>query len=84
MDEKESKKIVVFGESQLASLAHFYFKHDSIHEVVAFTVDHDYRSGDSFKGFPIVDFESVHELYPPSEFVMFLPISFKRMNYLRR
>lgn len=84
MEEQESKKVVVFGESQLASLAHFYFKHDSAHEVVAFTVDRDYRSSDSFEGLPLVDFESVSELYPPSEFVMFLPISFKRMNYLRR
>lgn len=84
MHEQQSKKIVVFGESQLASLAHFYFKHDSPHEVVAFTVDGDYRTGETFENLPLVDFEDVQNLYPPSEFVMFLPISFKRMNYLRR
>lgn len=82
--EEQPKKIIVFGESQLASLAHFYFKHDSIHEVVAFTVDKAYRSGDSFEGLPLVDFETVTERFPPEEYAMFLPISFKKMNYLRR
>ncbi|MGB5944420.1 MAG: acetyltransferase [Leeuwenhoekiella sp.] len=79
-----SKKIIIYGESQLASLAHFYFKHDSPHEVVAFTVDRDYLSADTYEELPVVAFEEVEEKYPPSEFAMFLPISFKRMSHLRR
>jgi len=78
------KKIVIFGESQLASLAHFYFKHDSPHEVVGFTVDAKYKSSDTFEGLPLVDFETVVKDFSPSDFSMFLPISFKKMNYLRR
>ena len=35
-------KVVIFGQSQWAELAHFYVTHDSPHEVVAFTVDRDY------------------------------------------
>ncbi|MGB5982121.1 MAG: acetyltransferase [Nonlabens sp.] len=77
-------KIVIFGENQLASLAHFYFTHDSPHEVVAFTADRDYLTGDSFLGLPLIAFEDIAEKYPPSEFQMFLPISFKQMNHLRR
>lgn len=84
MQSEQPKKIIVFGESQLASLAHFYFTHDSIHEVVAFTVDRAYRSGDTYENLPLVDFEDVATHYPPSEYVMFLPISFKKMNYLRK
>ena len=56
------KKIVIFGESQLASLAHFYFKHDSPHEVVAFTVDKDYKTADEYEGLPLVSFETVENL----------------------
>ena len=85
MNTKEKpKKIVIFGESQLASLAHFYFKHDTKHEVVAFTVDQAYKNNDTFENLPLVAFEEVVQLYPPDQFEMFLPISFKRMNHLRK
>lgn len=76
-------KVIVFGTSQWASLAHFYFTHDSEHEVVAFTLDRDYIDGDSFENLPVVAFEEVEQRFPPSEFKMFLPLSFKRMNHLR-
>lgn len=81
---RPSQKIVIFGESQLASLAHFYLTHDSPHEVVAFTVDADYRKSDAYEGLPLVDFESVEERYPTDDYAMFLPVSFKRMSHLRR
>lgn len=79
-----AREVVIFGESQLASLAHFYLTHDSPHEVVAFTVDAAYRKGAAFEGLPLVDFEEVEAAFPPEEFAMFLPISFKRMSHLRR
>ena len=77
-------EVVIFGVSQLASLAHFYLKHDSSYEVVAFTVDKAYLPEDDFEGLPVVAFEEVEKLYPPEDFKMFLPISFKQMSHLRR
>jgi sugar O-acyltransferase (sialic acid O-acetyltransferase NeuD family) len=79
-----SNKVVIFGESQLAGLAHFYLMHDSDYEVAAFTVDAEYKSGDEYEGLPLVDFEEVQSHYPPDEYNMFLPISFKQMSHLRR
>lgn len=76
-------KIVVFGVSQWAELAHFYFTHDSEHEVAGFTVDGDYLQEDSYKNLPVVPFEEVEQHFPPAEFQMFIPISFKKMNHLR-
>lgn len=70
--------------SQLADLAHFYFEHDSPHEVVGFTVDQDYITSDKHRGLPVVSFEEVEKSYPPDKYNMFLPISFKQMSYLRR
>tara|TARA_B100000929_G_scaffold122494_1_gene97024 strand:- start:11 stop:703 length:693 start_codon:yes stop_codon:yes gene_type:complete len=81
--EKEPKKIIIFGDSQLASLAHFYFKHDSPHEVVAFTVDEAYRKNDTYENLPLVAFEKVEDHFPVEDYLMFLPISFKKMNHLR-
>jgi sugar O-acyltransferase (sialic acid O-acetyltransferase NeuD family) len=76
-------QVVVFGCGQWAELAHFYLTHDSPHEVVAFTVDGEYRREDQFKGLPLVAFEDVETQYPASRFEMFIPISFKRMNRAR-
>jgi sugar O-acyltransferase (sialic acid O-acetyltransferase NeuD family) len=78
------EKIILFGVSQLASLAHFYFENDSPHEVVAFTVDSDYIEEKEFRGLPVVAFEDIEKHYPPSEYKMFLPISFKQMSYFRK
>jgi len=78
-----SKRIVVFGVGQWAELAHFYFTHDSPHEVVAFTVDAEYLTDDRFHDLPVVAFEDVEDAFAPAEFAMFLPISFKRMSHAR-
>jgi sugar O-acyltransferase (sialic acid O-acetyltransferase NeuD family) len=84
MTPSEPQKIVIFGDSQLASLAHFYFIHDSPHTVVGFTVDAAYCKTDTYEGLPLVPFEEVTEHFPPQEYRMFLPISFKKMSHLRR
>jgi sugar O-acyltransferase (sialic acid O-acetyltransferase NeuD family) len=83
-DSPSGERIVIFGESQLASLAHFYLTHDSAHEVAAFCVDAEYRASDTYEALPLVDFEDVEKYYPPGDFRMFLPISFKQMSHLRR
>ncbi len=75
--------VVVFGVGQWADLAHFYFTHDSPHEVAAFTLDRGYMEEEEHRGLPVVAFAEVERAYPPEEFKMFIPISFKRMNHLR-
>ena len=76
-------KLIIFGAGDIARLAHFYFTRDSEHEVVAFTVDEQYRQGDSFLDLPLVAFEEVSKAYPPAEFKMFVALSYARMNQLR-
>ena len=77
-------RVVVFGLKDFASLAHFYLRHDSEHEVVAFTVDGAFL-GDAreFEGRPVVPFEEVEALYPPAEFRFFAPMSHREMNRAR-
>lgn len=77
-------KIVLFGVNDFAQLAHYYLTHDSDHEVVAFSVTKEYmpESG-RFCDLPVVDFENVESIYPPSEFKFFAPMSPKKMNRLR-
>lgn len=78
-----STRIVVFGVGQWAELAHFYFTHDSPHEVVGFAVDRDYLAQEQFHDLPVVAWDAVEDSFRPSEVSMFLPISFKRMSHAR-
>src|SRR5262249_26463728 len=64
-------------------LAHFYFTHDSEHQVEAFAVDRAFRQADRFEGLPLVDFENVTEQFPPSAYSMFVAVSYADMNRLR-
>ena len=77
-------KVVIFGLLDTASLAHFYLKHDSDHQVVAFTVHREYLpEEDSFEGLPVVPFEQIEGYYSPSEYHLFAPMTARRMNRLR-
>jgi sugar O-acyltransferase (sialic acid O-acetyltransferase NeuD family) len=78
-------KILIFGLQDFASLAHFYLKHDSEHEVIAFSVTREYLPGNrSFEGLPVVPFEEVERIYPPSDHAFFAPMSHRRMNTVRK
>lgn len=76
-------KLVVFGAGDIARLAHFYFSTDSEYEVVAFSVDAEYRTADEFQGLPLVSVEEAATRYPPSEVKMFVALSYARMNSIR-
>ncbi|HZT60170.1 MAG TPA: acetyltransferase [Pyrinomonadaceae bacterium] len=77
-------KVIIFGVADFASLAHFYLRHDSPHEVVAFSVNEAYLpEGGEFEGLPVVPFEGVQESHDPSEYSFFAPMSHRRMNRLR-
>ena len=76
-------KIIVFGMGDIARLAHFYFTTDTEHQVVAFTVDAPYRKSDQFLDLPLVDFEEAPKLFSPVEHLMFIAVSYARMNQVR-
>jgi len=74
-------KAVIFGCRDFASLAHFYLKHDSDHEVVAFSVHRDYLPVEpEFEGLPIIALEDVASICPPISHLFFAPMSSSNMN----
>jgi len=77
------EKIIIFGNSDIAQLANYYFETDSNYEVVAFTVDGGYISSDTFEGKPLIPFGVIDKTYPPSQFKMFIALSYTNMNKLR-
>jgi sugar O-acyltransferase (sialic acid O-acetyltransferase NeuD family) len=78
-----AQKLAIFGSAEIASLAHFYFRHDSNYEVVAFTVDDDYVEGDSFENLPLLGFSEFQKRFPPREIALHVALSYTRLNRLR-
>ena len=78
------KKLVIFGVSEIAQLAHFYFSNDSEYEVVAFTVDEEYISEEVFCGLPVIPFEKVDTVYSIKECEFFVALSYTSLNLLRK
>jgi sugar O-acyltransferase (sialic acid O-acetyltransferase NeuD family) len=76
-------KIVIFGTGDIAQIANYYLKIDSPHEVVAFTVNAEYLKEDQFEGLPVVPFEDLETTYPPSEYQMFIALSYTKLNKIR-
>src|SRR5262245_59254281 len=74
-------KVVIFGVQDFAQLACFYLRHDSDHDVVAFSVHRSYLpEGGCFEGLPVVPFEDVEHSYRPAEHSFFAPLSQRRMG----
>lgn len=79
------KKIIIFGLTDAAELAYFYFKNDSAYQVVAFSVDAAYLPADQvFCGLPVLPFESVLDVYPPEEFAFFIALGYSKLNQIRK
>ncbi|MCG8603281.1 MAG: hypothetical protein MI807_24270, partial [Verrucomicrobiales bacterium] len=77
------KKLVIFGDTVVAKLAHFYFTRDSDYEVISFTVDRNYLRNGSLCNLPVVEFETLQDQYSPSEVSLFVAMGPSAMNSSR-
>lgn len=77
------KRLVIFGAGDIARLAHHYFTTDTEYQVSGFVVDRAYRTKDAFLGLPLVDAEEAVSRFPPSDYEMFVALSYAGMNALR-
>lgn len=78
------QKLVIFGSGDIAELAHYYFTNDSDYTVSAFTVDASHLSSDTYLGLPVVSYEKLHEHYPPTEYTLFIALSYSKLNQVRK
>ena len=78
------KNLVIFGTGDIAQLAHYYFTNDSDYTVVAFAVDSDYLTVNEFCGLPVIVFEDIVEKFSPNEYVLFIALSYTKVNSIRK
>lgn len=77
------KKLIIFGCGNIGELAQFYFTSDSQREVAGFTVDAAFKQSDHFCGLPVVEFDNIASIYPPSDYDLFVALSYNQINKLR-
>ena len=78
------RQLVIFGTGDIAQLAHFYFSTDSEYEVVAFAVDSAYLKDATFCGLPVIAFEDISRHYAPTEYELFIALSYSKLNQIRK
>ena len=77
------KKAIIFGTGDFGQIVHFYLKNDSNYEVIAFTANQSYINADKLLGLPILPFENIESVFPPSKFEMFIAVPYSKMNKVR-
>lgn len=80
---EKQKKLVIVGAGEFGQIAYEYFTYDSEYDVVAFAVEKEYRDIDFLFGLPVVDLEDCKNVYPPSEYEVFIAITFVQLNRAR-
>ena len=80
-----SRDLIIFGTSDFAQLAQFYFSRFTDYRVIAYTVDADFmpESKEAF-GLPVVAFEEVQDHFPPDDHDMFVAVTYLKLAQLRR
>lgn len=81
---EKTKKLIVVGAGEFGEIAYEYFTYDSEYEVVAFAVEKSFRTFDTLFELPVVEFESMREIYDPSDFEVFVAISYVQLNRARK
>jgi sugar O-acyltransferase (sialic acid O-acetyltransferase NeuD family) len=79
-----AKPVVIFGVGAFAQVAEAYLRRDGGREVVAYTVDGEYVTADSFAGLPVVAFEDLQQSHPPDRVELLVATGFKGVNKVRR
>ena len=77
------QQVILFGLGDISQIAKFYLDQDEQYEVVAFCVDKDYITSESFEGLPVVAFEEIEQKYDPTLYKLFIPLSYTKVNKLR-
>jgi sugar O-acyltransferase (sialic acid O-acetyltransferase NeuD family) len=77
------KKIIIFGLNQFAELLYFNLKNDINYEVVAFSVNEEYKNLEFFCGKPVISFEEIDKVYDNKSHGILICIGYNKMKQIR-
>lgn len=74
------KEILIYGLGDFAKLALHYFSKYSEYKVISFCADEKYIVDSYFCNLPIISFEQIENLYPPSKYSIFIAVGYTSMR----
>ena len=78
------RNLVIFGLTDAAQLAHFYFSRESKYRIVASCADSKYMVATEFCGTPVVPFEDLAASFPPDRNDLFIAVGYSKLNQVRK
>ena len=76
-------KVIIYGNSAAAQVAHYYLVNDLSRHVAAFTVPQQFIKSETLMNLPVVDLEKLVDLFPPANYRMFIAIGPHDGNRIR-
>jgi len=83
-EDNTKKKLIIVGTGEFGEIAYEYFTKDSEYNVAAFAVERQYRNKDRLFDLPVVDFEDLQQIYSPTEYEVFVAVTYVKLNRVRR
>jgi sugar O-acyltransferase (sialic acid O-acetyltransferase NeuD family) len=80
----EGERVVIVGTGETAAAALEYFRHDTPHEVVAFSAEAPFITAGSCYGLPLVPLEELAHAYPAAGHRVFVAVALVQLNRVRR
>lgn len=81
---KKEKRLVIIGSGEFAQIAYEYFTYDSEYEVAAFAVEKQFKDKEFLYNLPVIDFEEIQDIYPETDYYVFVAITYTQLNRARR
>jgi len=80
---ENKEELVIIGAGEFAEIAYEYFSFESPYKVVAFSVEREVFTKERLRGLPIVPFEELEAMYPPSKYKVFVAVTYTQLNRIR-
>ena len=77
-----SKKLLIFGDGEIADLAFFYFSKESIYDISAFIVDNPKQ--EKFNNLPLISSKDFENDFSKDEYLIHVALSYRNLNKNRQ
>jgi len=77
------KKLLIFGNGEIADMAFYYFKNENKYKITAFCADKEFIKETKFNNLPIIPFNEIEKKYPPENYYFHLALSYQKLNIIR-
>jgi sugar O-acyltransferase (sialic acid O-acetyltransferase NeuD family) len=78
-----NKKLIIFGNGEIAEIAFFYFRKFSNYNEFYFSIDEKFIKEDNFCSKPIIPFDDIEKKFSFKEYDFHVALSYQKLNQVR-